>query len=163
LVGALLIPLIYLPMLSCRFDFIDDGDLVYPSAPMPLGERAQVVWHKIVANYEHLGPFRPVLWAHWELAAELMQGSEFGWRLTKLLWCVLATAIFLWLMRELNVSPWAALLAVALSIWNPYRSEIWTSLTLAEGVAMPYALLSLICASRASRGNRAWLWDLGAM
>jgi hypothetical protein len=162
-VGAVLIPLIYLPMLGCRFDFIDDGNLVYPTASMPLGERAELIWRKIVANYEHLGPFRPVLWFHWELAADLLQGSEFGWRLTKLCWCGLATAMFLWLMIELNISPWAAILAVTLAMWNPYRSEIWTSLTLAEGIAMPWAIFSLICAMRAPRSPRAWLWDLGAM
>ena len=32
--GAFLIPLIYLPTLGTRFDFIDDGNLVYPS-PQP--------------------------------------------------------------------------------------------------------------------------------
>ena len=56
--GAFLIPLIYLPTLGTRFDFIDDGNLVYPAPPMPLGERLGLVWQKIAANYEHLGPFR---------------------------------------------------------------------------------------------------------
>jgi hypothetical protein len=162
-IGAVLIPLIYLPMLGCRFDFIDDGNLVYPTASMPLGERAELVWRKIVANYEHLGPFRPALWVHWELAADLLRGSEFGWRLTKLCWCGLATAMFLWLMIELNISPGAALLAVTLAMWNPYRSEIWTSLTLAEGIAMPWAIFSLVCAARAPRSQWSWLWDVGAM
>ena len=34
-------------------------------------------------------------------------------------------------------------------MWNPYRNEIWTSLTLSEGVAMPYALAGL-CWARAN-------------
>src|SRR2546421_12935948 len=71
LLGAVLLPCLYLPTLATRFDFIDDGNLVYPSDPMPLGERLGLVWDKVVANYEHLGPFRPVLWAHWETQAEL--------------------------------------------------------------------------------------------
>ena len=85
--GAVLLALIYLPTLSTRFDFIDDGNLVYPTRPMPLDQRAAVVWHKIVANYEDLGPFRPVLWVHWETAADLLQGNELGWRTLRLCWC----------------------------------------------------------------------------
>jgi hypothetical protein len=45
-------------------------------------------------------------------------------------------------------------------MWNPYRNEIWTSLTLSEGVAMPYALLALVCACRAPRARSPWAWDL---
>src|SRR6187401_524772 len=86
LAGAILIPCVYLPTLGTRFDFIDDGNLVYPAPPMPLGQRLGLVWDKIVANYEHLGPFRPTLWAHWELTAELCQGDAFRWRLLRLLW-----------------------------------------------------------------------------
>ena len=48
-IGALLIPSLYLLTLATRFDFIDDGNLVYPSAPRPLSEREQLVWHKIAA------------------------------------------------------------------------------------------------------------------
>src|SRR5689334_2719872 len=40
--GAVLIPLVYLPTLAARFDFIDDGNLVYPSGPQPFGERAHL-------------------------------------------------------------------------------------------------------------------------
>src|SRR5215468_12104766 len=80
LLGAVLLPLVYLGTLTTRFDFIDDGNVVYPTRGLPAGERVQVVWNKIVANYEHLGPFRPVLWCHWELSADLLGGSEIGWR-----------------------------------------------------------------------------------
>jgi hypothetical protein len=161
LLGALLIPLIYLPTLSTRFDFIDDGNLVYPSAPQPLADRAQLVWQKIVANYEDLGPFRPVLWVHWEIAADLLQGSEKAWRATRLVWCSFATLMLLWLFAELGLPPLAALVAGAIAMWNPYRNEIWTSLTLSEGVAMPYALLALVCARRAPGSRHAFAWDIG--
>jgi len=30
LLGGLVIPLVYVPTLGTRFDFIDDGNLVYP-------------------------------------------------------------------------------------------------------------------------------------
>jgi hypothetical protein len=155
--------LIYLPMLGCRFDFIDDGNLVYPSPAMPIGERLGVVWNKIVANYEHLGPFRPVLWAHWELAADILQGSEFGWRLTRMIWCSFASMALLGLMNTLRVPVGAALIAVAAATWNPHRAEIWTSLTLSEAVAMPYALFALIAAARAPGSSRSWLWDAAGM
>ena len=68
--------------------------------------------------------------------------------------------MLLWLMAELRMAPLAALVAGAVAMWNPYRNEIWTSLSLAEGVAMPYALLALTCPCRAVRSRRPWVWDL---
>lgn len=160
---AWVITSLYLPSLTTRFDFIDDGNLVYPSAPMPLAARAQLVWQKVVANYENLGPFRPVLWAHWELQAELFRANSFRWRLARVLWAAVATCAFLWLLLELGIHPAAALLTAALAMWNPYRSEIWRSLTLSEGVAMPYAVMGLVCAVRAGRSARPWRWDVAGM
>lgn len=158
--GAFLLPLLYLPTLATRFDFIDDGNLVYPMRDLSPGQRVGAVWDKVVANYEHLGPFRPVLWSHWEVFAEVTQGSDVGWRVVRLLWCGLATFMLLWLLAELRIAPVAALFAAALAMWNPYRNEIWTSLTLSEGVAMPYAMLALICARRAGRSPRPLFWDI---
>src|SRR5436190_22780013 len=103
LAGALGIPCVYLPTLATPFDFIDDGNLVYPAPPMPFGERLALVWDKVVANYEHLGPFRPVLWVHWEPAAELFQGDAVRWRAARLVWSGLAVAALLALLRELGV------------------------------------------------------------
>jgi hypothetical protein len=160
LLGGALLALLYLPSLATRFDFIDDGNLVYPTKPMPFSQRAGVVWEKIAGNYQHLGPFRPVLWVHWETWADLLQGSELGWRIIRLLWCALAATMLLWLFTELGIPPLAALAAGAVSMWNPYRNEIWTSLTLSEGVAMPYALLALVCSRRALGSRRPALWDL---
>jgi hypothetical protein len=158
--AAVLLALLYLPTLGTRFDFIDDGNLVYPAPPMPPGERLGLAWKKVVANYEHLGPFRPVLWAHWELAAELFRGSELAWRSARLAWCALAAGMLLWLLVEVRLPRPAALVAAAIAMWSPYRNEIWTSLSLAEGVAMPYALFALVCARRALVSPRPWAWDL---
>jgi hypothetical protein len=158
--GALLLPCAYLPTLGTRFDFIDDGNLVYPSPPMPPGQRLGLVWRKVVANYQHLGPFRPVLWAHWEAQAEGLSASPLRWRLARLGWAVLSCGLLLGLLRDLRFRPAAALACAALALWDPYRGEIWTSLTLSEGVAMPYALLGLVCAVRAGRAARPWPWDL---
>ncbi|HEY1379777.1 MAG TPA: hypothetical protein VGF55_23445 [Gemmataceae bacterium] len=160
--AAVAVPLVYLPTLGTRFDFIDDGNLVYPAPPMPAADRLHLVWDKVVANYEHLGPFRPVLWAHWDLAAELFRADPWWWRLARLVWSGVAVAALLALLRELRVRPAAALFVAALAFWNPYRNEIWTSLTLSEGVAMPYALAALWCAARANRSDRAWPWDLAS-
>jgi hypothetical protein len=160
--GALLVGAFYAPTLATRFDFIDDGNLVYPTAPMPLGERLGVVWHKIEANVEHLGPFRPVLWAHWELAADLFQGRELAWRGARLAWCMLAGAMLLWLLRELNVPLGPALFVAGLAMAAPFRNEVWTSLTLGEGVAMPYAFFALVAARKASASRRPWAWELGS-
>lgn len=160
LAGAVTLPCLYLPTLATRFDFIDDGNLVYPAPPLAPGERLARVAERIQANYDHLGPFRPVLWCHWEAEADLFAGDPFRWRLARLAWCGFAAGALLWLLRELGIRPVAALAAAALAMWNPYRNEIWTSLTLAEGVAMPYALLALVCALRAARSDRPWPWDL---
>ena len=157
---AILISSVYLPSLGTRFDFADDSTLVYPAPQMPFGERVGFYWKKVVANYEALGPFRPVLWAHWELQADMFGANELAWRLSRWVWTALAAASLLWLMLELNIAPMAAVAATALAMWSPYRGEIWLSLTLAEGVAMPYAIFALVCAVRASRSPRARLWDL---
>lgn len=159
--GALLLAAGYLPLLGARFDFIDDGNLVYPTPPCSPGERLEIVWDKIDANVKSLGPFRPVLWVHWELQADLLQGSEFGWRAVRLAWCFLSSLLLLWWFAEFGVPPLAAVAAGAVAIWNPYwSSEIWKSNTLAEGVAMPYALLGLIAARKASRSAHPWCWDV---
>jgi hypothetical protein len=160
LFGAVLLASLYLPTLRTPFDFIDDGNLVYPSAPLPPGQRLLLVWEKIVGNYRHLGPFRPVLWAHWEAEAELFRANPVAWRAGRGVWAALAVAILLWLLHELGARRGATLLAGALALWEPYRNEIWTSLTLSEGVAMPYALLALVCAVRGARSPRPWKWDL---
>jgi len=159
--GAAVLAAGYLPTLRTPFDFVDDGNLVYPAPPgtTPAGHVA-LWWEKVEANYEHLGPFRPVLWAHWELAANLFGGDPVPWRAWRLAWCGLSAGMLLWLFRELKLHPAAALLAGAAAMWNPYRNEIWTSLTLAEGVAMPYALLGLVAARKAALSDRPWKWDL---
>ena len=162
--GGLLLAALYIPTLATPFDFIDDGNLVYP-APAGLGftGHVQLWWEKVQANYEHLGPFRPTLWVHWQLQANLFNGDAFTWRLDRFIWCVLAASMLLWLFRELRVPPVAALLAGALAMWNPFRNEVWTSLTLAEGVAMPYAFFALIAARKAATSPRPLWWDLAAI
>jgi hypothetical protein len=149
-----------MPTLSAPFDFIDDGNLVYPAPPgISPREHMSLWWKSVVANVDHLGPFRPTLWAHWHLQANLFGPDPMAWRVYRLAWCALAAGMLLWLLRELGISAPASLFAAAAAIWNPYRSEIWTSLTLSEGVAMPYALFALVAARKAAASNRAWLWD----
>src|SRR5262245_4992119 len=99
--GALLLAAGYLPSLNTPFDFIDDGNLVYPAPPQSLADHAASWWEKVRANYEHLGPFRPTLWAHWYVQAELFGGDPLAWRVYRLLWCGLAAGMLLWLLREL--------------------------------------------------------------
>jgi hypothetical protein len=157
--GGLLIALGFLPTLAAPFDFADDGNLVYP-APAGTHHVARW-WDRVAANVEHLGPFRPAAWAHWELAANAVGADPVAWRTLRLVWCGLAATAFLWLLAELGVPPPAALLATAAGMWNPCRAEVWVSLTLAEGVAMPHAVAALACARRASRSG-GW-WDVAAV
>lgn len=163
--GGLLLALGYLPSVTTNFDFIDDGNLVYPApagtTPSGYVERW---WDCVRANVEHLGPFRPVLWAHWHVAAEVCDGDPMRWRFLRMAWCGLAAVLLLRLMRELKIAPTAALTAGAAAMWNPYRNEIWTSLTLAEGVAMPYAMMALLAARKAaSVESRSGWWDAAAV
>jgi hypothetical protein len=162
--GGLLLAALFLPTLSAPFDFIDDGNLVYPA---PVGTtllgHAQLWWAKVQANYEHLGPFRPVLWLHWELFANLSDGDPVLWRSFRLLFCAFSAMALLALLRELRLPPATALIAAGAALWNPYRSEIWTSLTLAEGIAMPYALFALFAARRAAHSPAPVRWELLAM
>ncbi|MCI0703310.1 MAG: hypothetical protein L0241_19705 [Planctomycetia bacterium] len=162
--GAALLALAYFPTLSAPFDFIDDGNLVYPApAGTTLREHTELWWHRVTANVEHLGPFRPVLWAHWQVQANLFGADSQLWRLFRFAWCMLAAGMLLWLFRELGIPPVAALLAGAAAMWNPYRNEIWTSLTLSEGVVMPYALFALISARKASRSEQPLWWDVAGI
>ncbi len=160
LLAITLIISLYLPMLRARFDFVDDGNLVYPAPAMGFSDRLRLTGQKIAANYDHLGPFRPVLWAHWDLQAEWLGADALRWRLWRLAWTALATAAWLWWLRELGMTAWAAVMTAALAMWSPAPGEIWRSLTLSEGVAMPYALGALACALRAGRSARPWAWDL---
>jgi hypothetical protein len=162
--GAVILASGYLPTLTAPFDFIDDGNLVYPApAGTTLAGHADRWWDKVRANVEHLGPFRPTLWVHWELFANTLGGDPLAWRAVRLLWCGLAAAALLALMHALRVHPAAALVAAAAAMWNPYRNEIWTSLTLAEGVAMPYALAALVAARLATTSRWPWAWDVASI
>ncbi|QEL14189.1 hypothetical protein [Limnoglobus roseus] len=159
--GAVALAAGYAPTLRAPFDFIDDGNLVYPAPPgTTLGGHVELWWQKVHANYEHLGPFRPTLWAHWEVFANVCGGEAKLWRAVRFVWCGLAAGMLLWLFRELKVHPVAALVAGAVAMWNPYRNEIWTSLTLGEGVAMPYALLALVAARKGAHAERPLAWDV---
>ena len=163
--GGLLLALGYLPSVRTNFDFVDDGNLVYPApAGLDAGGYADRWWDCVRANVAHLGPFRPVLWSHWHAAAELCDGNPVLWRLLRLAWCGLAASLLLRLMHALRIAPTAAVAAAAAALWGPYRNEIWTSLTLAEGVAMPYAMLALLAARKAAGADRrAAVWDAVAV
>lgn len=162
--GAVVIMAGYAPTLATPFDFIDDGNLVYPGPPgTTLSGHVALWWDKVKANYEHLGPVRPTLWAHWEVFANLSGGEAKVWRGIRFLWCGLAAGMMLWLFRELKIHPVAALVTAAAAMWNPYRNEIWTSLTLGEGVAMPYALLALVAARKGAHADRPLPWDIASI
>ncbi len=155
---ACLIASLYAPSLSTRFDFNDDGSVVYPTPAA--GEQLRVYRDKLAGEYQSLGIFRPVLLAHWQIAAQMLGPNAFRWRLARLLWAALAAAAMLTLMLELRIRPAAAILATAVAMWSPEQSEVWNALTLSEGVAMPYALAALICAVRAARSSRPLRWDI---
>lgn len=157
---AALIVGLYLPTLATRFDFIDDGSLVYPHGDRSPPRLLARVWQTTQTDFQQRGPFRPVLWAHLVTAAEWFGADAVAWRGAHLAWALLAAACVLWLFRELGIHPAAACLTAALAMWNPYRGEAWINLTVTEAVAMPYVLAALACAVRAAR-DPAWArWDV---
>ncbi len=160
LLGAVLIPCLYLPTLATRFDFNDDGVLVYPAPDRTVAERVGRIWQDTLTDFHRAGPFRPVAWAHLDLAASLLGPNDFYRRLAGLVWSMLAAGSLLWLLHELKLRPGAALLATMLALWNPYRGEVWLGLSMTEAVGMPYALFGLICALRAARSSRPLGWDV---
>src|SRR4051812_42118070 len=65
-----LIAILYAPTLWLPFDFADDGCLVYPSGVSGPAEFLNHTWDTAVSELHTKGPFRPVCWLHWNLAAE---------------------------------------------------------------------------------------------
>lgn len=160
---TVLLPCLYLPTLATRFDFIDDGCLVYPERGSSVGQHLQLIWSKTLAEFHHRGPFRPVTWAFWEAAADVLGDTALGHRLSRLLWAMVACASLVWLLYELGIRRWPLAFTAALAMWNPYRNEIWMALGLTEAFGMPFALAGLACAVRAARSNCSWRWDLAGM
>lgn len=159
ILGSVLIPAIYIPMLWSPFDCTEDSCIVYP----PEGTFPTNLFHAVASSTLHefktTGPFRPVTWAHWHAAAGLFGPDPVARRVARLVWCGFATATLLLLLTEFGTQPGAALLVAAFVQWNPFRSEIWISLAMPEAYAMPYAMLALVCALRASRAVHQQRWD----
>jgi hypothetical protein len=160
---AVLIPCLYLPTLATRFDFADDGVLVYSGPPRPLVDHLRRTWDLTLGDFQSAGPFRPLSWAHWQTAAALLGPHDFAHRLARLVGAILACAALIWLLVELRLHPIGIVLVTTLAMWNPYRNEIWMGLGLTEAFAMPYALAGLACAIRAARSLRPLPWDLGGV
>ncbi len=155
--------LCYLPSVGAGFDFADDGVFAYPQPCSSWYEFHSVVWDKAVEEFRGKGPFRPVAWWFWQGEAEWFADHPLAWRLFRVAWAGLACAVFLWLLQDLGIRPAIACLVVGLAQLNPYRGEIWIALTHCEGLAMPFALGSLLCAWRAGPASRPWAWDLAGM
>ena len=115
LVGVL-IPCIYLPVLTTRFDFIDDGMYVYPTGKHTLGEHVQQICDRTADLFHTLGPFQPTFFVHVELQGTLFQGNPLGWRVLHQVWACLSGVLLLWLMWELGIRPGAAVRLQALAL-----------------------------------------------
>jgi hypothetical protein len=162
LLGSILIPCLYLPMLTAPFDFTDDSIFVYDGVhpPRSLAEHVGELGERMQRDYRIMGVYFPVNRIHRYLLAELLGEEAWHWRAARLAWSMVACATLLWLLRELGLPPTAALVAGAAAFWNPFRNEIWMTLINGEGEGMPYALAALICALRAARSSNSWRWDV---
>jgi hypothetical protein len=160
--GMVLIPCIYLPTLASPFDFNDDGYLAYPAGNMSWQQFAPRVFEECCGEFREHGPFRPVCRAHWLAASKLIGAHPLPRRIGRLLWCGLATALLMCLLREFRFSPPVILVTSALTMWTHAPNEIWLAFGLTEAFGMPYALAALILSIRAARSTRPLPLELGA-
>ncbi|MGH7428340.1 MAG: hypothetical protein ACREJ4_08290 [Candidatus Methylomirabilaceae bacterium] len=152
---------LYASTVSQPFDFEDDGNLVYSSAPHSgFGDRLALVWSRTLAELHHDGPFRPVLWAYFELHNYTFGLDVVRWRVARLGTLGVSAFLFLVLLLDLGVPRYAAALAIAVGLLAPVRSAIWYRLAFLEALAMPMVLLALIAARKASRSERPFSWDV---
>jgi hypothetical protein len=161
--SSLLIASINLPTLSRPFDFEDDGALVHSQGVASFMNFHERVWSATAAEFATKGPYRPVAWYFWIGQQELFGEDSLEWRCSRFLWTWIAATAFMWLLWEMGFGIGVAVLTTTVAMWNPYRAEVWMSLTHCEGIAMPFAMAGLVCAYRAARSEQAWRWDLAAM
>jgi hypothetical protein len=157
---AALLACVYLPSLNTGFDFCDDGLMAYLGPVPSLTGYLDRLWGITLRDFHHNGPFRPAAWGCWIAEAQLFADDPVCWRVLRLVWTAGAAAVLLWLLHDMGIRPAAAVLAAALAMWNPYRGEVWLSLTHSEGLVMPFVLLALLSARRAAHSTRPWGWDL---
>jgi hypothetical protein len=160
--AGMLIAAIFLPTTWANFDFADDGITAHPTGIASLAEYNRSVWHRTAVEFRHKGPYRPVAWYFWNGQQEWCNGNPLGWRVFRFLWTVLAAVTFVWFLHELGFGAGAIIITTMAAWWNGYRAEVWLSPTLCEGIAMPFAMVGLVCAYRAPRSKRAWAWDISA-
>ncbi len=161
--SALLISCLYLPTVLCHFDFADDGASAHPTGIASFADFHHKVWDRTYSEFLVKGPYRPMAWYCWIGQQEALAGNPLLWRCVRFLCTALAAGLFLCLLQELGFGAGVSIVTTLVAMWNPYRAEVWISLTFCEGIAMPFAIGGLVCAYRAPRSGRAWAWDLGAM
>src|ERR1051326_8827435 len=120
---------IYLPTIYANFDFKDDGATANPVGVATLAELNQLVWRTTCDEFRERGPFRPVIWYCWRGQQELFQGNICCWRWCNFFYTALCATALLWFLQEFGFGPWVAFLTTVLAMWNPFRGEVWLSLT----------------------------------
>jgi hypothetical protein len=160
---SLISALIFLPTVPTHFDFADDGAFVHSQGVDSFLDFNRSVWTTTLDEFYNKGPYRPVAWYFWIGGQEVYGENPLLWRLFRFGWSTLAAGTFLLLLSELGFGFGVSILTTVLAMWNPYRAEVWMSLTHCEGIAMPFAMVGLVCAYRAARSDHPWRWDLAAM
>jgi hypothetical protein len=158
LAAATTIAALYLFNLQTPFDFIDDGAISHDVAFTGLANWLRASLETVKSDYANRGTFLPTIWTFWRAEATLLGPQPVLWRAVWVRWCAASAFPMILLMLELKVALLPAFAATAFALWNSHRIEIWLNLASPEALAMPFALLALICAARASRNSRpTWL------
>ena len=140
------------------FDFVDDGCLVYRESP----GIAKRVMEKTFSEFHTRGPFRPMTWLHWELQAELFDQNACMHRLARFGMAFLTAWLLMIFFNQMGYSNFPSAIAGSMLMLTPYRGEIWLSLGLTEAFFLPYCILSLISAIKASQSQTISIWDMAA-
>ena len=113
----------------------------------------------MLSEFTTRGLFRPTIWRFYKTIAGVVGANPFALRLTWIFWCMLASLGMLTLLRELRIDPLAAFAATAIAMLSTFRNDMWMAFGLTEAIAMPFAMLSPICALSAGRSHSLG-WDI---
>jgi hypothetical protein len=107
LLASVLISALFLPTLATPFDFSEDGCLVYRDIfHVRYDNFCTAVMRQTISEFQHTGPFRPVVWAHWYASSLIHGHNALAYRMERLICCAIAAFCFLLLLREFNINPY---------------------------------------------------------
>ena len=164
LLAAALLCLFYAGTISQPFDFEDDGVFGYSaSATGDISGMFSAISNRTMDDFQTNGPFRPVIWAYFEIQSLLFATSAVARHFVRLGFLFASAMTFHLLLRQLRFSTIVSFVVTLLCFTAPARASIWYRFGLTEGIAMPFVLFALLSAAKACESSRALKWDLACI